>query len=436
MNSLIKVISENGFNALRIPFSAQMGLSLSTLQPTSINYNANPDLQGLNSAQVLDTLVQRCAAAGLLIMLDMHTLTPGGPNTPLWYDSGTSEAQVIQSWQNMATRYQNSWNVFAVDLTNEPYGATWGNGNPLTDIVPFYEKMGNALLNINPHLLIFCEGTQNFNNVSSNWGGQLAGVTTHPVLLYNQSKLVYSPHAYGKGVTGVDSGPTDWESWFGFIKANAKSALVPSEWGGAAVDYTWQQTFATWLASQDIGDNFYWCLNPDSGDTQGLLEDDWVTQIPQKLAFCITAQPNPSAITVSSTGVPQFPGSVNPTPTPTPVPVPTPTPTPTPVPTGSTVAILSAVTNSWTNNNENFTQMSVTLTNNSGKIIKDILLNVSGPTGMTLNQSWNLNVVSATQISMPSYITQNGLAVGNSIVLGGIWVSGQPSFTIQTVTYM
>jgi endoglucanase len=30
-------------------------------------------------------------------------------------------------------------------------------------------------------------------------------------------------------------------------------------------------------------DNFYWCLNPNSSDTGGLLMDDWVTTNEDKL---------------------------------------------------------------------------------------------------------------------------------------------------------
>lgn len=39
---------------------------------------------------------------------------------------------------------------------------------------------------------------------------------------------------------------------------------------------------------------FYWCLNPNSADTGGLLEDDWLTPTPRKINLTNRAQPNPT----------------------------------------------------------------------------------------------------------------------------------------------
>lgn len=48
-------------------------------------------------------------------------------------------------------------------------------------------------------------------------------------------------------------------------------AICPGEWGGWAKeggkDADWQHAIASWFVENDITDSFYWCLNPNSGDT-------------------------------------------------------------------------------------------------------------------------------------------------------------------------
>jgi len=50
-------------------------------------------------------------------------------------------------------------------------------------------------------------------------------------------------------------------------------AVVLGEWGGKGVgkDLAWLQAFADYLIANDLS-HFFWCLNPDSADTGGLLE--------------------------------------------------------------------------------------------------------------------------------------------------------------------
>lgn len=43
-------------------------------------------------------------------------------------------------------------------------------------------------------------------------------------------------------------------------------------------------------------DNFFWCVNPNSGDTGGLLNYDWMTPDTKKLEFLATLVSNPTKI--------------------------------------------------------------------------------------------------------------------------------------------
>ncbi len=59
----------------------------------------------------------------------------------------------------------------------------------------------------------------------------------------------------------------------------------------------WMDAFVDYLLSIDAPDTFFWCLNPNSGDTGGLLEDDWVTPDNGKLTLLDRLSPNPTIVT-------------------------------------------------------------------------------------------------------------------------------------------
>lgn len=74
------------------------------------------------------------ATKGIVVMLDMHSFEHDAyASNGLWYDASHSEAQVIQGWRKLADRYRNTWNVFAIDVKNEPFQTTWATGNLKTD---------------------------------------------------------------------------------------------------------------------------------------------------------------------------------------------------------------------------------------------------------------------------------------------------------------
>jgi hypothetical protein len=52
------------------------------------------------------------------------------------------------------------------------------------------------------------------------------------------------------------------------------SAVVIGEWGGhyTGSNQAWLEAMATYLLAKGMTDQFFWCLNPNSGDTGGLLQ--------------------------------------------------------------------------------------------------------------------------------------------------------------------
>eukprot|EP00965_Chrysotila_dentata_P107570 3554081-Pleurochrysis_carterae.AAC.1 len=73
-----------------------------------------------------------------------------------------------------------------------------------------------------------------------------------------------------------------WDEHFGYLSTDA--AVVVGEWGGIYQDKDrmWQDRFAAYLLAHKLS-SFYWSLNPNSGDTGGLLGSDWSTPESAKL---------------------------------------------------------------------------------------------------------------------------------------------------------
>jgi len=287
--SMIEQIAESGFNAVRVPICP---LTLDDVPPSSIDYSKNPELRGLGSLQVLDTLLAEMDRQGLYILLDHHR-----PDcraiSQLWYTDDYSEQDWISDLRFLADRYRDLEHFIGIDLKNEPHGAaTWGTGNLSTDWNLAAERAAAAVLEINPDLLIFVEGVGDNPVCSSTtnhwWGGNLEPQACAPLAI-PEEKLVFSPHVYGPDVYAQPyfndpsfpaNMPAIWDQHFGFL-ADQGRTLAPGEFGGRyghggdPADVTWQDALIDYFIDKDICDVFYWSWNPNSGDTGGILKDDW-----------------------------------------------------------------------------------------------------------------------------------------------------------------
>ena len=289
-------LSQNDFNAVRIPYAVNAILSNPVLQDGDVF--SEPSLKGKRMLEAMDLVIEKAAERNLMIMLDAHRLRPEAGISDLWYDEITTEADAIQAWTVLAQRYCGQWNVFAADIKNEPHGiAEWGTGSD-KDWRLGAERMGNAVLKQCPRWLIFVEGVEknivgDTSKENGWWGGKLQGVKLNPVRLSDPSKLVYSPHVYGPSVFmkpsfANDSFPENmvsiWEADFGHVPSLSDKAVVIGEWGGhfTQKDEAWQRRVQSYMVEKGLG-HFYWTLNPNSGDTGGLLMDDWKTPVQSKL---------------------------------------------------------------------------------------------------------------------------------------------------------
>jgi endoglucanase len=320
-----------GFNTVRLPFSNQ--LLDSNGAPKGIDYTKNPDLQGLSGPQVMDKIIDAAGQRGLAVLLDRHRPTASG-QTELWYSADVPESQWIQDWVTLAQHYAGNPTVIGADLHNEPHGpASWGDGNPATDWRLAAERAGNAILAVNPDWLILVEGIEHYNNDWYWWGGNLEGAHDAPIRLSAPDKLVYSTHDYGPGVyhqkwfdaPGFPANlPGIWNAHWAFLEQGDVAPVLVGEFGGRSVgsdeEGVWQRTLVDFLKRNNLSYT-YWAWNPDSGDTGGILADDWTTLDQSKLAML-----SGSAVVASNQAqaspVAAAPPDQTSAPAPTPIPIP------------------------------------------------------------------------------------------------------------------
>lgn len=298
-----------GFNTIRLPFSNQLFDSGSS--PNGIDFSKNADLQGLSGLGIMDKIVGYAGQVGLKIILDHHRSSAGdGPEgSGLWYTSAYPEARWISDWKMLATRYAGNSTIIGADLHNEPHsGATWGSGTISTDWRLAAERAGNAVLAVNSKLLIVVEGVQVGPSGWYWWGGNLSAAGAHPVRLNVPGRLVYSPHDYPASVStqpwfGEANYPDNlrgvWDRNWGYLFRQGIAPILIGELGTkleTTSDQLWLREMVEYLGGDLNGNGSsdlaagsqgpswtWWSWNANSGDTGGILKDDWTTVQQAKL---------------------------------------------------------------------------------------------------------------------------------------------------------
>ena len=328
--TVLNDIKSLGFNVIRIPFSNQMVES----DPVPTNYTNNANgvtvnqaLVGATALQDLDTIVAYAGSIGLRVILDNHRSEAGESNeaSGLWYTSAYPQSNWIADWQTMATRYSASQftfngnpTVIGMDLRNEPHligssstsGSCW-TGDTVTNGCPTSltsqnwpvaaTAAGNAILSINPHLLIFVEGNDCYSGTCGWQGGNLIGVATNPITLSVANQLVYSAHDYGPSLyqqpwfnssTTPASLDAVWNKYWGYISAAGTAPVWLGEFGtdntstdiessAAGSQGQWFESLVSYLQSNPQLNWTYWALNGE--DSYGLLDGNYDATPPSTL---------------------------------------------------------------------------------------------------------------------------------------------------------
>lgn len=294
----------------------------------------NPDGTAKDSLGVFDTLLECCKKSGIKVMVDVHSpdSNNSGHNYELWYGKEDSSGTMvttdmwIDTWVWMAERYKNDDTLIAFDLKNEPHGkrgysaaeptniAKWDDSTAENNWKYAAERCGKAILDVNPNLLIMIEGIEQYPKTEKGatfatpdiwqasaevspwypawWGGNLRGVKDYPVDFGNDAynhQIVYSPHDYGPAVYAQTWFNKDfttqtllddyWYDTWAYINDQNIAPLLMGEWGGfmdGAENQKWMELLRDYMKENMIHHTF-WCINPNSGDTGGLLGYDFAT---------------------------------------------------------------------------------------------------------------------------------------------------------------
>jgi len=307
--SMVKQIADLGFNAIRLPWSNEILRSDAKASDSNGFGQSGPDaydgsnpinknLVGKSPLEIMDKVIEAAGEFGVKIILDNHSREPDGyMNEQVWYTDKTPESLWIDDWVSLAKRYAGNTTVVAADLDNEPHGiASWGAGNSTTDWNSAAERCGNAILAANPDWVIVVEGTEKVGSDGYWWGGNLSGVKTAPIKLSDPKKLMYSCHEYGPEVhdqpwfddaSFPNNLPALWTSKFDFIMQQNLGHILIGEFGikdRSAAGGKAGVWFDTVLSK--LGTTYswtFWCWNPNSGDTEGLLGYDWATPVQWKI---------------------------------------------------------------------------------------------------------------------------------------------------------
>ena len=325
MREALESIADHGFNLLRIPMSAELLLQWKNGEYPQANFNHayNPELESMNSLEIFDYALTICAANGIKVMIDIHTLPTDamGHNYPLWYTESMTVDDFYEALDWLSARYANNDTIIAYDLKNEPHGkasepdhAIWNDSEDENNWRYVAQNAGNIILDNNPHALIVIEGVQIYpidpatNNFTSTndddyynswWGGNLRAVADYPIDFGSperNAQIVYSPHDYGPAVyeqPWFEGGFTYeslyedyWhEAWL-YIDEEEIAPLLIGEWGGfmSGDNLTWMTYMRQLIAEYRLNHTF-WCFNANSGDTGGLVLDDFVTWDEDKYEF-------------------------------------------------------------------------------------------------------------------------------------------------------
>jgi len=195
--SIARTISEMGFNCVRLPYSTQGWATNPIIDDSHVA--ANPQLQGgKHFREVFKATVDGLTDAGLMVIINNHNSKSGwcctvDQDEGFWHVPEYNESQWIESLTGLAQMFKDNQLVVAFDVRNEPHDIrwkylTWGDGNPDTDWAAAATRAGNAVLDVNPNLLIvvsalcFCM--------------DLGPIKQYPIKLRFDNRVVYEVHNY------------------------------------------------------------------------------------------------------------------------------------------------------------------------------------------------------------------------------------------------
>lgn len=267
-------------------------------------------------------------------------------------------------------------------------------------------------------------------------------------------------------------------------------AIVVGEFGGrfpeGSLERCWAAAFASYLRETRLTDCFFWCLNPNSGDTGGLLKDDWSAPPPPsdgdgdspcpetfKLKLLAAINPRPTRFDARGEVIDEG-GGVGYDPEATPMPgeiaralaefsrggagggggagvaaanggdnssAPASAPASAALPASvstshpSGITVTTVATNSWPSGSATAFQCDVKIRNESSSTPTPLMPTLSCPASI-VEQSWNCTRLAdsggSAVFRLPEWAVQNGgIAPGAEVTAGGVFLGQVPEFEVR-----
>ena len=286
-----------GFNTIRLPFSLQaLDSDVRSPVPTS-PVGKNAALQGKTPQQAMDVVIDAAARAGLMVLLENHSLADDGYSYGLWYgQAGYDENDWVASvaGARAALRGQDERHR---RRSEERAARRRDVGHRRPDGLAARGHAGGQRGHRDRAEL--AHRRRGHREAASPAAGstRTGGAATSRACAGTRcassaaNRLVYSPHEYGPGVFP--------QPWFGRpdtaklleralarrlgLHRRAGHRAAARSASSAAARSTSAATRAAGSVSSSTTSRApgiswtYWALNPDSGDTGGVLSDDWTT---------------------------------------------------------------------------------------------------------------------------------------------------------------
>ena len=249
----------------------------------------------------------------------------------------------VEAWRSLAADVVAdpvTRNRVMFDILNEPdgRGIGWDNGPGKGGygMTKLYEMAMDAIYSVAPTSLMLIEGTGQLNTVAMNWGD---GFATDPAIVAAggvqsaapffaklltkpyAGNVVVSPHLYPPTVSGHRNlaevtGPglfkrlTDSFGYLtkkGFCTSAGACRTFPVVFGETgsrftdAFDLAMLKDFAIYMQTEDatharMPNMIFWCWNANSGDTGGIVADNWLDV--SSLCFADRDQNTPRALSL------------------------------------------------------------------------------------------------------------------------------------------
>jgi len=327
----------NKFNVVRFPLSIDAVMRNTEIDGNLINTNSNRALASASRYNtLLGLMVQGLGQFNIGVVLDFHVLSSSDDDSSgLWYGSSIKLADIKTAITTLAEAMCDSthFNIIGIDLKDGlSTDATWGDGSD-TDWSVAATELGNHLVTKCPKWLAFVQGVQGESHKDAYGdrsikntflpGSDLSGVSTDPIALDTDNKVVYAPKYFSSSYLPrlffFEDGTTNGDLLDDYVEysdedllANVKlnlnysfgaafdtgMAVVLSSFGGLVgdLDGTEEQTstrivkdLITQMAGSTepfLAGGFWWTLNPDTtwpypapddsnATAQGLVDDTW-----------------------------------------------------------------------------------------------------------------------------------------------------------------